>query len=515
MSSSIKRKLLIVGIGLLLAALLRYLNRRKGWSEKQEKKQSGVSRYTTGPYILLYFYVLLFILSRILCLLLSPSGFVPALHWDSTFLFLLLPITVLLLALMPWLRRRFSARTCAELWMVPGALFCGPLILNYRFMDDPLLVIRLSSPVLRTAFVIWLVGFLGVLLWRVLSHLRFRKRILQDAVQAEQWEYGLYAKTWQAMVPPADLVYRNFMECSLCRPTEAILDYRHILRSSAVSSPLTIGLLRKTTFLVLPDRAYSEDELGMIFMHEIVHLLRDDVRTKLFLTLICAAGWFIPSLWFGIGMASEDLELCCDELVTADMDADNRKDYASLLLRASGTERGFTSCLSASARGFRYRLKRVLNPCCRSSAHYVCILIIALFFLLIGSVAIQEQLGTVQTEILDKGWQVYAVYSRHVRTYSTSPVLVETTEKELQGLKLERALWKDNQDLFEYDIPYYEYWKVPSSEEVRVILARDNGEKMLLRVFADRIVVHAGDVELYGQRYTDDSKPTVYLIPDP
>ena len=35
---------------------------------------------------------------------------------------------------------------------------------------------------------------------------------------------------------------------------------------------------------------------------------------------------------------------------------------------------------------------------------------------------------------------------------------------------------------------------------------------MLLRVFKNRIVVHAGYFELDGQRYTDDSKPTVCLL---
>lgn len=506
MSSSIKMKLLIVGIGLLLAALLRYLDRRKGWSEKQEKKQSGVFRYTTGPYIFLYFYVLLFILSRILCLLLSPSGFVPALHWDSTFLFLLLPITILLLVLTPRLRRRFSARACAELWIVPGTLFCNTLILQHRLLNEPLLVIRISGPVLRAAFVIWLAGFFGVLLWKMISHLRFRKRILQDAVLAEQWEYGLYAQVWQAMVPPANATYRTFMECSICRPAEAILDRRHIVRSSAVSSPLTIGLLRKTTFLVLPDRSYSEDELGMIFMHEIVHLLRDDIRTKLFLTLACAAGWFIPSLWFGLGMASEDLELCCDELVTEGMGNERRRQYASLLLRASGTERGFTSCLSASARGFRYRLKRVLHPRRQTAKQYVGLFLFALFFLLIGSFGIQARLGTVQSAILDEGWQVYAVRNAAQHDYSTDPALAASVEAQLQDRELERALWKDNQKPHEFDVHDY------PAGELYVVLARENGEKMLLRVFKDRIVVHAGTVELNGKRYTDDSEPSVYLL---
>lgn len=507
MSSSIKMKLLMAGAALLLIALLRWLDWRNQGLGKQEKRPTGVFRYATGPYYQLYTAIILFFLYH-LEFLITPGEFIPFLHAELTYLFLLLPITVLLLVLTPRLRRRFSARACAELWFMPGYIFCGCHFLLSRHLrsEDPLLVIRISGPVLRTAFVIWLAGFFSVLLWRLFSHLQFRKRILQDAVQAEQWEYGLYAQVWQAMVPPADVTYRSFVECSICRPAEAILDRRHIVRSSAVSSPLTIGLLRKTTFLVLPDRSYSEDELGMIFMHEIVHLLRDDVRTKLFLTLICAAGWFIPSLWFGLGMASEDLELCCDELVTEGMGNERRRQYAGLLLQASGTERGFTSCLSASARGFRYRLKRVLHPRRQTAKQYVGVFLLALFVLLMGSFGIQARLGTVQSAILDEGWQVYAVRDAAQHDYSTDPALAASVEAQLRDRELERVLWKDNQKPHEFDVHDY------PDGELYVVLARENGEKMLLRVFKDRIVVHAGGFELNGECYPDDSKPTVYLL---
>ncbi len=507
----------LVGGMFLLAGVFAYRNRHSDQPVHQAKKQSGVYRYTSGPYSNLMFLGLAMAVPLFLDFIISPGKIVPFLHGEWMILMNLLLMTTLLLALMPLLRRRFSARTCADLWIVPCVLFYHSEIYQHWRIGDPPFVIRLSRPVLLAVFSTWMVGFCVALLWKVLSHLRFRKRILQDAVQAEQWEYGLYAKVWQALVPPAELVYRNFYECRICRPVEAILDSRHILRSPGVSSPLTIGLRKKSTYLVLPTQAYSRDELEMILRHEIIHLLRDDVRTKLFLTLICAAGWFIPSLWFGLGMASEDLELCCDETVTEAMEPDQRREYASLLLQASGTERGFTSCLSASARGFRYRLNRVLHPNRSKVGWHTDLPVFALFFLLLGTVGIREQAGTVQTEILDKGWSVYAVQDSAQETYCIDPALAEAVEEKLQSLGLEIALWKDRHNPYSYDTEdalYSSEKRTFPTWDVHVILTRDNGEKMLLRVFPHRIVVHAGSFELDGQRCVDDSRPTVYLLAD-
>lgn len=84
-------------------------------------------------------------------------------------------------------------------------------------------------------------------------------------------------------------------------------------------SPLAIGLFSKTICLALPTREYSEEELYRIFRHESIHLLRQDNNIKFSTVFLCAVGWFIPSVWSVMKRAAEDLELCCDEIVTADM----------------------------------------------------------------------------------------------------------------------------------------------------------------------------------------------------
>lgn len=64
--------------------------------------------------------------------------------------------------------------------------------------------------------------------------------------------------------------------------------------SPAVSTPLTIGLFKSTTLVVLPTKEYTREELLMIFWHEVVHISREDAWNKFFLMFCTAMCWFNP-----------------------------------------------------------------------------------------------------------------------------------------------------------------------------------------------------------------------------
>ena len=132
--------------------------------------------------------------------------------------------------------------------------------------------------------------------------------------------------------------------------------------SPAVRTPLIVGLLRDELVLVLPERDYSEEELRLIFRHELVHLQREDVWLKCFMLFCTAMRWFDPLLWLAMRRAAEDAELSCDETVMARAGAAERRLYAELILSTAGDARGFSTCLSASARGLRYRLRSIVKP---------------------------------------------------------------------------------------------------------------------------------------------------------
>ena len=68
-----------------------------------------------------------------------------------------------------------------------------------------------------------------------------------------------------------------------------------------------------------------------------------------------------PLVWPAIKKAEDDLELSCDEIVLKDAGSEERKKYAKLLLTTAGNASGFTTCLSASARTLRYRMKATIG----------------------------------------------------------------------------------------------------------------------------------------------------------
>ena len=248
---------------------------------------------------------------------------------------------LLLMPALPLLRRHISARACAVLWMIPNYLYLTQM--SYMRLPQPRWVVSVPSGALWGLAAVWLAGFLAVLGGKIASHLLFRARILRDAVPVSD---PAALEVWQREVENARFKKPKF----------------RLVTSPAVSTPLSVGLFRRWTRVVLPRRDYTPEELALIFRHELIHIGREDASNKFFLTFCTAMCWFNPLMWAAMKRSAEDLELSCDETALLDAGEDTRRQYAGLLLKTAGDERGFTTCLSASAQALRYRLKNVVAP---------------------------------------------------------------------------------------------------------------------------------------------------------
>ena len=249
---------------------------------------------------------------------------------------------VLLLAMMPRLRRWVSARVCAMLWLLPDWLyvFAGR---PDRPTDGKMLVLHAPGVLVYVLLAIWAVGAVGVMVWKSGSHLAFRRRILKNAVPVTD---GQTLHVWEAELERAWIRKRRWK----------------LVRSEAVTTPLSIGLFNRTTRVVLPMRDYTQEELSLVLRHEIIHISRGDPASKFFLTFCTAMCWFNPLMWAAMRKSADDFELSCDESVLLDEPQPVRRQYAELLLQTAGDERGFTTCLSATAGALRYRLKNIMTP---------------------------------------------------------------------------------------------------------------------------------------------------------
>ena len=268
---------------------------------------------------------------------------------------------LLLMALLPLLRRTLRARSCALLWLLPNYLYLAQQ--SPMELSRPLWALSVPDWALKAFCMLWFAGAFVVLGWNVLSHLFFRRRILKAAR------------------PVADPEILSLWESEQKSAGFKKAGYRLVV-SPAVRTPLSIGFFRRSVRVVLPKQSYAPDDLSLIFRHELVHIGRQDCWNKFFLAFCTAVCWFNPLMWLAMRRSADDLELSCDEAVLRDAASETRQEYARLLLQTAGDERGFTTCLSASAKALRYRLRNVVNPRSRSRGIGVMSLI---FFLLIIS----------------------------------------------------------------------------------------------------------------------------------
>ncbi|HOG01491.1 MAG TPA: M56 family metallopeptidase [Clostridia bacterium] len=311
------------------------------------------------------------------------------------FLYISVYFAVLLCAL-PLLRRFISAKACATLWLLPNLLYLSIYINNTGM--SPFIVITLPRQWLMIFALVWVIGFVCVLLGQIISHLLYRRVLLKEAVPVRDADA---LSRWE------DEQKRRGMKRSI-----------PMLISKNTNTPVSIGCFAWTLRLVLPQRDYAQEELALIFRHELRHIQRLDIRTKAFLGFCTAMCWLNPLMWIARRRVSDDLELSCDEAVLADADDAARRQYAKLLLDTTGGARGYTTRLSATAASLRYRLRNIVKP--RKLFPGTAAVGIAMLVLILGSgsFALADSGGTIKTIILDKAPAENAVDA--IATYNWS-----------------------------------------------------------------------------------------------
>ena len=297
-------------------------------------------RYGSPKSLWFFVWYLLFIFRNILYLIAYNGSVVRFL--PSLISFCL--IQCLLFLLLPLLRKIIISRTCASLWtLLAYCIF--PIC--FLFANAPglwtiPLPFRFTHPAPWLQY-IWLIGYLAIMGWFLFSHFHFRSKLLKACTAiTDERILALWKK-----------------ELELARyPKKPFLLYA----SPVTQTPLSIGLFHRSTVVVLPEKAYSEEDLKLILRHELIHICRYDTFVKFVIMTFSAFLWFNPLMWISMRSCFNDLELSCDETVLFGYAQGPRRRYANLLLNTVADQRGFTTCLSASSRSLLYRLKNVMKP---------------------------------------------------------------------------------------------------------------------------------------------------------
>ena len=226
------------------------------------------------------------------------------------------------------LRKEYEAKTIFSLWLLPNLMYFDFYWASATPLFRPFFVLCIDhDTIFRFVLIAWLVIASLILLWNIVSHLRFRRKLDESLYEIrDEHVLALWNKKQDAL---------GIKESKRIR----------IYTSPSVSSAMSVGVFQRNCILVLPDKEYSDEELDMIFTHELIHIIREDGMSKLYMAICKSFHFYDPFVYLMSKKCCEDIELACDEIVLSDADEKTRKDYGKLILSSAGEERGFTSNL--------------------------------------------------------------------------------------------------------------------------------------------------------------------------
>ena len=162
-----------------------------------------------------------------------------------------------------------------------------------RPVTDPAQKTTRYIPVTTLLFYGYLAGAAAFLLYLGVSYALFRRTV----------------RRWKRDVSRADYA---FLLCDTAR--ELGVKEPQMLVCEAITTPAVTGFFRPT--LLLPHERYDLNDLRYILRHELCHLKRRDMLLKFILLLANTMHWFDPMVYLMLRQADEDIELACDSAAT-------------------------------------------------------------------------------------------------------------------------------------------------------------------------------------------------------
>jgi beta-lactamase regulating signal transducer with metallopeptidase domain len=193
-----------------------------------------------------------------------------------------------------------------------------PQVLGTVFRRPENSPLGIVTILLTLLFIIWGVGFVGMVAYETMSYFSAKKRLMT----AVRIQHGVYE-------------------------TDQIL------------TPFIFGLITPKIYVPL---GISDKELRYVLSHESVHIKRRDYLIKFFGSCVLAVHWFNPFVWAAFKYMSLDMEMSCDERVVTSLGDAVRKEYSEVILALSCTKIKVTrSMLTFGASDARMRIDHMLH----------------------------------------------------------------------------------------------------------------------------------------------------------
>lgn len=210
-----------------------------------------------------------------------------------------------------------------------------------RPVTDPAQKTTRYIPVTTLLFYGYLAGAAAFLLYLGVSYALFRRTV----------------RRWKRDISRADYA---FLLCDTAR--ELGVKEPQMLVCEAITTPAVTGFFRPT--LLLPHERYDLNDLRYILRHELCHLKRRDMLLKFVLLLANTMHWFDPMVYLMLRQADEDIELACDSAATDGLERAERAAYSRTLLAAvQSNVRALpaTTCFGSTVERLKRRITNVLG----------------------------------------------------------------------------------------------------------------------------------------------------------
>ncbi len=292
------------------------------------------------------------------------------------------PILLLALWLLPKISQRYTAKLSYFVWLVIAVRLIAPWSLT---LPEERIPIQLEVPQER------IVQWVPMELYQPLDEAKW-EQIQEESVRAglPEREIPIEEKSGIKTIDALALVWLVGAVISLLRTAVSTLQLKNLLRrwekspsektqefyektagekrpplavSSVLETPMAVGLFH--TKIYLSHEEYTEQELEMIFRHELIHWRRKDLWYKCLLLLARSIHWFNPFVWLMAKRANRDLEISCDGEAVKEKDMAYRKAYSLMILQEA--ERGLqkqaalTTCFTDGKRALQERLVEIMN----------------------------------------------------------------------------------------------------------------------------------------------------------
>lgn len=225
-------------------------------------------------------------------------------------------IVILAVMVLRLVLRKTPKKFICFLWMLAGLRLLLPIPLQSRFSLQPR-AIPIPAALPAVLGIIWIAVALVIASYSILSYLHLRRKVL-DAVKVRGgWE------------------------------------------SDRIETAFVLGFLKPRIYI---PAGMSPENRKQILAHERTHLDKGDHWMKMIGFLALALHWFNPLVWIAYILLCKDIEMACDERVVQFMELDERKAYATALLKCSTNHVHYAACPVAFGEvSVKYRIKSALS----------------------------------------------------------------------------------------------------------------------------------------------------------